>query len=370
MMSRYALYLFLLAVACFITVGLAGVSPVVLQRARSLKSFEENGVQRKELDGDVWITKDSLSVFCDKAIYYPDSGALILRQNVEFQQPHRILYANEVLYDEFTEEVIANGDVRIYQDSLKATARQAVYQERFKSVYLYDDVRIMDDSRNVELRGQTGFFNHETQYARVTGSPFLTQRDSSYAIVTQIFGDTVEYFGDTKRASASGNVIVKRDSLLADGAHLQFHQDSSYAELLGSPKAVQQLDEITGDTLRLFFKNEQLERVEVLGHAVATSPADSVRPEPRNRMEGKQMSLWIEDNKLSRVVITGNAIATYYIRESDEPKGRNITSGDVLNVYFANSKISHIEVEGGTRGVYAPEQIVRREAESSPDRKP
>jgi hypothetical protein len=365
-MSRAGQNYSLIFVLLTIAIALAARSPVILQRANSLKSFEENGVQRKELDGDVWIVKDSLSIFCQKAIYYPDSGALILQGNVEFQQPHRILYANEVLYDEFTEEVIATGDIRIYQDSLKANARRAEYHERFKSVYLYDDVKIMDDSRNVELRGQTGFFNHETQYARMTGSPYLTQRDSSYAIVTQIFGDTIEYFGDTKRANASGNVIVKRDSLIANGSHLQFHQDSSYAELIGAPKAVQQFDEITGDTLRLFFNDEQLEHVEVLGHALATSPADSIRPEPRNRMEGKRMSLWIEKNELARVVVMGNAIATYYIRENNEPKGRNVTSGDTLNVYFADAKISHIEVEGGTRGVYAPEQIVRRESEISP----
>jgi lipopolysaccharide assembly outer membrane protein LptD (OstA) len=370
MMRRSLLYISVLAVALFTTIGLADRSAVVLKRAKSLRSFEESGVQRKELEGDVWITKDSLSVFCQKATYYPDSGALVLQRNVEFQQPHRILYADEVLYDEITEKVLANGHVRIYQDSLKATSRQAVYQERFKSVFLYDDVRIMDDSRNVELRGQAGFFDHEKQYARVTGSPVLTQRDSSYAVVTQIFGDTVEYFGDTKRASASGNVIVKRDSLLANGNYLQFHQDSSYAELIGEPRAIQQLDEISGDTLRLYFKDEQLEHVEVLGHAVATSPADSSRPEPRNRMEGKRLSLWIENNALSRVVVTGNAIATYYIRENNEPKGRNVTSGDVLYVYFANSKISHIEVKGGTRGVYSPEQIVRREADTSPNRNP
>ena len=354
---RYAIVVLALASLSLAASG----SPVVLERARSLKSFEENGVQRKELEGDVWITKDSLSVICRKAIFYPDSGLLIFRRDVQFSQPGRDLYADEVIYNESTEEVFARGHVRIYQDSLKASANRAVYHERFKSSYLFDNVKIVDDNRNITLKGQTGFFDHENEYAFVTGSPTLTQRDSTLALRTQIYGDTIEYFGDRKQAHALGNVIVERDSLVAYGSHLQFHQDSSYAELIGEPYAIQNLDNISGDTLRLFFKDEQLERLEVLGHALATNPADSIDTGLRNRMEGKQMSLWIEETNLSRIIVEGNAIATYYIREGGEPKGRNTTSGDILYVYFADSRISHIEVEGGTRGIYSPERLVRKE---------
>lgn len=336
-------------------------SPVILERARSLRSFDDEGVQRKELEGDVWITKDSLSVFCQKAIYYPDSGALIFQREVQFSQPGRTLYADEVIYNENTEEVLARGHVRVYQDSLRASAHRAVYSERFKNGYLYDDVRIVDDNRKITLTGQTGFFDHDHEFAYVTGSPLLTQRDSSLALLTQILGDTIKYFGDRKQAHALGNVIIERDSLMAYGTLLQFHQDSSYAELIGEPRAVQNTDNISGDTLRLYFKDEQLEHLEVLGNAVATSPADSIHTDLLNRMEGKQMSLWIADNALSRIQVEGNAIATYYIRDEGKPQGRNTTSGDRLLVFFADSKISQIEVHGGTRGVYAPERLVQRE---------
>ncbi|MBU0692488.1 hypothetical protein KKH18_11840 [bacterium] len=360
MMRSAASLLFFILIATSVAFAASG-SPVILEKARSLRSFEENGVQRKELEGDVWITKDSLSVFCQKAVYYPDSGALIFQRDVQFMQPGRTLFADEVVYNEYTDEVFARGHVRVYQDSLKASANRAVYSERFKNGYLYDDVKITDDGRKITLKGQTGFFDHEHEYAYVTGAPVLSQRDSSLALRTQIYGDTIKYYGDRKQAHALGNVIIERDSLLAYGSSLMFHQDSSYAELIGEPYAVQNLDHISGDTLRLFFKNEQLEHLEVLGHAVATSPADSMNTNLFNRMEGKIMSLWIADNTLSRIQIEGNAIATYYIRDEGKPKGRNTTSGDRLFVFFADSKISHIEVHGGTRGVYAPEHLVRRE---------
>jgi lipopolysaccharide export system protein LptA len=338
-------------------------APVKLERANTFRSFDENGKQRQELQGNVWITKDSLSVYCDRAIYYPDSGILIFRSNVEFRQPGKTLFADEVIYDEFSEEVTATGRARMYQDSLRIAANHIVYRERFKTAYLYDDVRIDDDSRNIMLTGDRGCFDHELEYAWVSGSPSMTQRDSSLAVQMRIYGDTLEYSGVDKLARSKGNVIIMRDSLLAYGTQLTFHSDSSFAELIGEPYAVQSLNEITGDTLRLYYVDDQLDHLEVLGHAVATSPADSIRPEPKNRMEGKRMSLWIVDNALSKVVVRGNAIATYYIREQNDPRGRNVTSGDVLYVFFAESRISHIEVDGGTQGQYTPEKLVQREAD-------
>jgi hypothetical protein len=111
----------------------------------------------------------------------------------------------------------------------------------------------------------------------------------------------------------------------------------------------------------MFLVDEQLDRLEVVGNAVATSPADSLHPEPRNRMEGKRMQLWIHDDAISRVEVTRNATATYYIRDDNKPEGRNVTSGDELIVFFEDSEISHIEVHGGTQGTYTPEHLLPRE---------
>jgi lipopolysaccharide export system protein LptA len=340
--------------------------PIVLDHANSLQSYLENGVRWQELQGDVAMTKDSLRVTCQSATFYPDSGLVIFRQNVEFKDPQRILFASQVTYNDVTQQVDADGDVRIYQsDTLSATCRRARYKQRFKQVYLYDDVKLREDGRRILLTGATGFLDHEASYGWVTGNPVLVERDSLFHKLTEIRGDTIFYDDAAKNATCAGNVAVERDSLFARGKRLEYNTQNRYALLVGEPDAQRGEDLIQGDSLKLYFEDEQLTKVEVLGNAVATSPADSGFSEPRHKMEGNMMTLWIDSTAISSAIIEGNAIATYYVRESAKPRGLNVTSGDRLFVYFVERKISAIRVEGGTEGTYTPQRLVGVRVEES-----
>ena len=338
-------------------------TPIVLKRANTLTSSEENGQRKQELIGSVEITKDSLDVTCEHATYYPDSGIVIFRDNVVFKTPNRIMFADEVTYNENTEAVHASSRVRDYQgDSLSAMARTADYFDRLKGGYLYDDVKLREDNRRLEITGQRAFGDNDRRYAWVTVHPVATEFDSLHNVLSRVWGDTIEYFGDSKNMRVLGHVKVDRDSMIATGTTLDYLTQEHYAILLGSPQAVRGDDHIVGDTIRLFFEKQKqvLDSVEVFGHAVATSPADSGMPKPVNRMEGKHMTLYIDSGQISTVLVKGTATATYYIREKTEKRGMNVTSGDILRVFFVDRKIDRIRVEGGTQGMYTPQRLVNK----------
>ncbi len=334
-------------------------TPIVLDRADALQVFEENGIRRQELRGNVRMIRDSLTVDCQTAIFYPDSGLVIFKDKVEFRDPVRTLFADQVIYNDVTQEVDASGQVRIYQsDSLAATARRAKYRERFKQAYLYDDVRMRQENRKINLTGEVGFLDHEREYGWVTGNPVLTERDSTLRLLTEIHGDTIHYSEAEKLARVGGDVTVERDSLIGHGTSLVYSTGERVATLTGKPAAERGLDDMHGDTIRLFFDEDRINRVLVSGRALVTSPADSGFSEPRHRMEGKEMTLWVTEGRLDSALIEGTAVATYFIREDGKPKGLNVTSGDRLHVYFDERKISRIHIVGGTMGDYTPQRLV------------
>ncbi len=334
-------------------------TPIHLEHANSLQSFEANGVRWQELKGDVQMLRDSLTVTCQNAIYYPDSGIVIFRDNVEFRDPHRMLLAEQVIYNDLTQEVDASRDVRIYQsDTLSATARRAKYRERFKQAYLYDDVKLREEKKRILLTGDAGFLDHERQFGWVVGNPVLVERDSASNVLTEIHGDSIEYSDAEKLARVTGDVTVERDSLLAFGRLLIYSTAERTATLIGDPRAERGLDEMKGDTIRLFFEEEKLKRVDVTGNAITTSPADSGFSQPRNQMTGKQMTLWVTEGILDSALVDGNAIATYFVRDNKTPRGLNVTSGDKLHIYFEDRKISHIRARGGTLGDYTPQRLL------------
>jgi len=343
----------------------AAQGSVELRRANSLRYADENGQRVQELTGDVLIVKDSLNITCEQALYYPDSGRLFFRNNVQFQDGQRLLFADEVRYSDWTEELEARGDVRIYQDSIVIYCDRALYRERLGNGFLYDNVRVRYEPRGVILNGGIGFFDHRVRDAWVTRDPVLTSEDSLGAVNTRITGDTISYSDSKRRATTIGDVKIVRDSLTAYGALLDFFTDSLFANLSGEPLALSGADSISGDSLRLFFEGEQLEHVEVEGNAHATSPADSLPNSPRHILTGQQMTLWIENSLLSRALVEGTATATYFVRDRDAAQGMNVTSGDVLTIGFDNRRISKIRVEGGTQGTYTPESLLAVPATNS-----
>lgn len=345
-------------------------TPLNLDHADWFTSSETNGVRRQELRGNVRMSKDTLTVDCQQALYFPDSGIVIFSINVCFRDPSRTLFADEVRYNEYTEEVNANSRVRVYQgDSMSVTCNRAQYFERLRQGHLYDDVRIREEKKRVLLTGKQGFIDHERRYGRVFGKPVMTERDSLSKLLTEVHGDTVEYFGFEKRVRVLNNVRIDRDSLTATGLTLDYFTELRTAILTGAPEAVRAEDHVSGDTIRLFFeKDEKLSRVEVNGHAVATSPADSGFAEPKNRMDGQTMTLFVNDGTMESVLVEGTATATYFIRDKQKKSGMNVTSGDRLRVLFENRKISRIRVEGGTEGTYTPERLLKQSTDQ-PEKK-
>lgn len=350
----------IMVLVCTLAVWAAERTPLYVDNANSFRSIEQNGVKMQEMRGDVRMRKDTLLVDCQEAYYYPDSGIVIFKINVCFKDPHRILFADEVRYNEFTEEVYATSRVRVYQhDTLSVTSNIARYYERLRQGYLYYNVQMRHENRRILLTGDEGFIDHERKLGRVTGQPVLTERDSAGYLITKVRGDTIEYYGDEKHARVIKNVQIDRDSLVANGQMLDYWSTDRMAVLVGEPVAVRGTDRVVGDTIRLFFeKNEKLSRVVVEGDAVATSPADSGFAEPKNQMEGKTMTLFVTDGTIDSVVVEGTAIATYFIRDKNKKQGRNVTSGDRLRVLFDQRKISRIRVEGGTEGIYTPERLL------------
>ncbi|MFH1010547.1 MAG: LptA/OstA family protein [bacterium] len=333
-------------------------SPIVLRRADVLRSHTDGDRQWQQLIGNVWMTQDSLSVTCEEAQYFADSGRVIFRRNVECKDPQRILLAHEVVYSEWTGALDASGDVRIHQDTLSVSCNRARYLEGRREAFLYQNVRVREENRRLLLTGQEGYLSENEHYARVTVNPVMTERDSVGGVRTEIRGDTVEYFGKTKLARVRGHVEIERGKLLATGNRLDYIRERDEALLIGNPEAHHEGDEITGDTVILRFDAEELKQVFVTGHAVATSPADSLLSQRRQRMEGKKMTLWIEKEQLKQVLVEGTARATYYIREENRPRGMNQTSGDRLRLFIEKGQVSRVQVVGGTEGRYIPEQLV------------
>lgn len=331
-------------------------APIVLRRADLLRTETSPEGPVRYLDGNVWITQDTLSITCEHAIYEEELGRLFFHDSVHFVEPGRQMWGDRATYYEHDGRATAEGNVRIEEDSLIITCDKVIYQEARKEALFFGDVRIHSLAQNATLTGNHGAYNRPEERGAMSQNPRMVRYfDDSDSVV--IVGNVIEYFFADQAALVKDDVYIQRGAFDAWGKILHYKRDGEWARLMGDPIMKSGRDSLRADTVDAYFQNNDIRQVKLSGHAITTSPIDSVAPEPQNRMTGRNMNITFVNGEPDSIYVQGNATSIYYLREKGEDKGANRASGDKIDMKISDGQISWIYVEGGTEGIYFPPQL-------------
>lgn len=345
----------------------AAQEPIVLQRADLLRTGGTTQSPIRYLDGDVWITQDTLSITCEHATYEEALGRLYFEEDVHFVEPTRQIWADKATYYERTGRAIAEGNVRIDQDSILIFCDRVIYSEAREEAQFFGDVEIHSVVENAILTGNHGAYNRPNERGVMTQNPRLVRRfDVEDSLV--VVGVLIEYLFDETHAIITDSVHIKRGEFDGWGQKLHYWDEEDRTRLTGDPILKYGRDMLSADTVDAFFVEQKLNRAILTGRAMATSPVDSLAPEPLNRMSGRSMEIAFEDGDLDSIYVRGNATSIYYVREEGEKKGANRVSGDMIDMKIRDGRVSWIYVEGGTEGVYYPSHLEDRVSEDDDNR--
>lgn len=331
-------------------------TPIDLRRADLLRTEQGAAGTIRYLDGNVWITQDTLSITGDHAIYDEAAGQLNFTGDVHFTEPSRQIWADQATYFERDGRADASGRVRIEQDSVAITCDRVVYHEARKEANFLGHVRIHSLRENAVLTGNLGTYSRQDQKGAMTQNPRLVRyfdADDSMVVV----GSVIKYQFDTKSATVTDSVHLQRNDFDAWGQSLVYQDSSEWARLIGDPVLRRGRDLMQADTVDTYFENERVRRVVLFGKAQATSPADSLTAQPENSVTGRRMELVFKNNDLDSIHVRGNATSVYYLREKDGTRGANRVSGDAIDMWMQKGRVEWIYVEGGTEGAYFPQRL-------------
>jgi len=331
-------------------------APIELRRADLLRTEQGPVGIIRYLDGDVWITQDTLSITGDHAVYDEAAGQLLFTGNVHFSEPARQFWADQATYYERDGRATAEGNVRIEQDSVVITCDKVVYHEARREANLVGAVRIHSLREKAVLTGNLGNYGRQDEHGAMTQNPRLVRyfSDEDSMVVT---GRVIDYRFGQKSALVTDSVHLQRNDFDAWGQRLAYQEEGEWARLTGNPLLQRKQEVMRADTVDAYFQNERIRRVLLYGRAAASAPVDSLRAEPENRITGKQMELLFKGGELDSIHVRGNATSVYYVREKEEKRGANKVSGDVIDLWMKNGQINWIYVEGGTEGIFYPQQL-------------
>ncbi|MFQ5641355.1 MAG: LptA/OstA family protein, partial [bacterium] len=223
------------------------------------------------------------------------------------------------------------------------------------------DVRIANIAEKNIVTGEYAEYWRKTRYGKIVGHPVLVKLDSLDREFMHVAGDTMELHEDLGQTHVRGSVVIKQEKTVATSREATYFKKEERTLLTGEPKVVQRNREITGDTLSIFMKDNQLSRALVKGSAMVASDADTLnKGRWVNKLTGYEMDFLFREGQLQRVVIEHQATSVYHVIEDNQYKGANEVSGDKIKVTFLAGVLQRVEVTSKpefSSGKYSPPKI-------------
>lgn len=258
----------------------------------------------------------NMTMEADSAAYYGDLGILYLVGQVHYRDVDASLDADRVTYYQNEEWVIAEGNV--YAVMKNGSTMRGPSAEYFRAI---PGVR-----PNARLL--------------TTGRPSfsLRQPDSAGVArpVTGVVADRVTAEGDSL-VFAGGNVEITRPDLTANADSVMLDEVSEYGRLLQNARVLGRGDRgftLTGQTIDLFSREKQLERVLSMSGAEVLSEDVTVRSDT--------LDLRIAEGKLERAYAWGPS------RARAIAPGRDMQA-DSLDVQLVEQKLRELHAVGAAR---------------------
>jgi len=157
---------------------------------------------------------------------------------------------------------------------------------------------------------------------------------------------------------AEGNVRIVRGDLASRCERSSLDRTNDLLTLQGDPVVWEGENQMTGDSIVAFLRGGELQRLDVIGRAMAASRSDSALQNRFNQMTGREIVLSFSGRKLREIEVLRNATSLYYLYDDSAPNGVNRSSGDRIRMDFVDGRLDRITVLGGVEGTYAPESMV------------
>jgi len=224
-----------------------------------------------------------------------------------------------------------------------------------------------DTSANLTISAEEADYSQRTGYLKAYGGqrgrPMLTtilDLDTMYMVADTLLSfqtDEVDASGDTVRhLSAYRDVRILKSDLQGVADSLGFNTIDSVLTLYNDPILWQDTSQLTGDTIDLYLKDNQADRVHLKRNAMVITSPDLIF---FNQVKGKDIIAHFDSSQLQRTEVKGNAEAIYYAQdESGAYIGVNKTACSSMILYFSEGGVNRIKFLSAPSGRLDPMDAV------------
>jgi lipopolysaccharide export system protein LptA len=321
-------------------------------------------------------------------IYYVAQTLFHFKDSVKVVNPDYVMTADTMDYNTETETAFFTGPSELKGDSIFLYCEKGWYDTKNKQTRIW--VNALIDNKQQIITGDSLFYNDSTGYGEafrntmiadtinhilvkgnyawyykkperfmVTDSAMFVQinnTDSLFlhadTIIAINVADTTPDGYRLMRAYYGCRIFSK--DLQAKCDSLSYSYQDSVIRLYVAPVLWSEENQLTSDSMAIFTKNRQSDRMELYNSAFIASQVDTMR---FNQIKGRTLTGYFRENELYRINIEGNGEAIYYLIDGVELVGKNTTRSARIEIMVKDGKITEIFEYQSPEGVIYPPSL-------------
>lgn len=318
-------------------------------------------------------------------IYYVSQNLFHFKDSVNIVNPEYVMTADTMDYNTETETAFFTGpsemkgdsiylycekgwydtknDIsRIWKNALIDNRQQVIkgdslYYDGIKGYGLaYRNTSITDTTNNIIVKGDYAWYYKSPERFMVTKKALFIQvsdKDSLFlhadtiSAVTRSDSTINEY--RLMRAFHGCRIYSKELQAKCDSLSYSFRD--SVIRLYREPVIWSKENQLVSDSMAIFTKKSQADRMELYNSAFVTSQVDDYR---FNQIKGRTLTGFFRDNELYKINIEGNGETVYYLLDGDEIVGLNKAKCSRIEIFVEDGKITEINEFQNPEGVIDP----------------
>ena len=278
------------------------------------------------LEGPTYIVSDSNTIYAEAGYYDMMHDVALLKENA-YVEGEQLLKGDTIYYNR------ANG-----------------YGEVFNSMELHDT------TNNVIIKGDYGFFNEITEDALATKNAELLQIYNNDTLF--MHADTLQMVPineEEKLIKAYRKVKYFRKDMQGRCDSMVFDSRDTTNTFYHDPIMWSMGNQLTGDVIKMYTKDEVLDKVDLIDRSFIISEEDSGR---YNQVKGKLMTGYIRDNEIYKIDVSGNAQSVYFPKDRKNVIGVNRAECSNMTLFLYNRQVEKITMRVSPNGNMNPPILV------------
>jgi lipopolysaccharide assembly outer membrane protein LptD (OstA) len=318
-------------------------------------------------------------------IYYVSQSLFHFKDSVKIVNPDYVMKADTMDYNTKTETAFFTGPSEMKGDSIYLYCEKGWYDTKNNitriwknavidnkvqvingdSLYYEDNsgygqsfgnVSIIDTTNSIIVKGNYAWYYKKPERFLVTDSAMFIQVSDNDSLF--LHADTISAITLSDSAGKEFRLMrafygcrVFSKNLQAKCDSLSYSFQDSVIRLYHQPVLWSEENQLTSDTMAIYTKNRQADRMELYYSAFVTSQVDSLR---FNQIKGRTLTGHFKNNKLCRINIEGNGESIYYLVDGEYLVGKNSTRCASIEIIVDKGKIQEIYERQSPEGVIDP----------------